>query len=114
MKKDFAFRRVVAPLAAKVVLGSVAAMCGVGEEAITERKRDSSLRILAAQCLVRYSGQTQREAARTLGMATGAAVSAQLKRMPALLKSDRALAKLLRRIELHLEELRDQAAGQAG
>ena len=44
------------------------------------RRRDSELRAVAAHCLMRYAGQTQREVARFLEAGSGSAISKQLTR----------------------------------
>ena len=102
----------VEPLQATVVLACLAAVLGVAEEAFMERRLDSTLRTLAGHCLIRDAGQTQREAAKTLGMATGTAISAQRKRMPEQLSENRALSTLPRKAERRLEVLREEEAGK--
>ena len=94
-KEDISFRRMVAPMDPTAVLQVVAKGFGVALEACQQRRRNSSLRAVAAQCLIRYSGQSQRAVAERLGLGTGAAVSAQLKNLKARLARDRPLRRLL-------------------
>ena len=107
-KEDVAFRRVVEPLAPERVLAELSRVFSVQPEALCQRRRDSTLRAVAARCLLRYSGQTQREAAERLGLRTGAAVSAQVKRLPEVLAGNRSLRRLVGRAERALEQLRQQ------
>jgi len=69
---------------------------------------------VAARCLGRYAGKTQPEIARLLGMGTGGAVSAQVKRLPALMSDDRRLAKKIQSIEKLLDQERRLQAGNQG
>jgi len=110
--EDLAFRRVREPLSASVVLQTVAEVLGVPEEAFARRRRNSPLRAVASRVLIRYAGHTQREVAGLLGTSTGGAISAQMARLPALLKGDPRLARKVRRIERRLEERREEAAGE--
>jgi hypothetical protein len=59
-------------------LGEVAAVLGVEEGQLRERRRGSLVRAAAAWALVRYAGLSQRGAAAVLGVGTGAAVSHQI------------------------------------
>jgi REP element-mobilizing transposase RayT len=79
--QDVSFRRVTETLAPERVLGVVAEVLAADEAAFRERRRDSLLRAVACQCLVRYAGMTQREVATFLEMGSGAAVSNQLLRL---------------------------------
>ena len=58
-KEDVSFRRMVAPLAPTAVLNIVAKAFGAAPEDFAQRRTNSSLRAVAAKCLVRYSGQSQ-------------------------------------------------------
>lgn len=108
--EDVAFRRVTEPLDPEVVLEALADEFGVPVEAFRQRRRNSPLRAVAAQALIRFSGQTQREIADRLGMTTGGAVSAQLRRLPDLLEDDRGLRRRVRRVERKLTESRRRGA----
>jgi REP element-mobilizing transposase RayT len=76
--EDVAFRQVCESLEPAVVLRRVAEGMGVEEPELYRRRRDSVLRAVAARCLMRYAGQTQREAAQILGAGSGSAISKQL------------------------------------
>ncbi|MCK5850863.1 MAG: hypothetical protein KAH23_08100, partial [Kiritimatiellae bacterium] len=71
-----------------------------------QRLRQSPLRALAARMLIRFGGQTQRQAATHLGMGTGGAVSVQLRKLPRLLDENRSLKRKLKLIEKNLEDLK--------
>ena len=109
-KEDIAFRRVQEPLPAAVVMGVLAEVLGVEGGVFKERRRNSVLRAVAGRYLVRYAGKTQREAASLLGMTTGGAVSAQIARLPELIRVDRKLARQIRRIEMMLDAERARQA----
>jgi hypothetical protein len=105
-KQDVAFRRVIEPLKTTAVLDVLGQIFAVKTPAFSERRRNSALRAVAARCLIRFSGQTQRAAAERLGLGTGAAVSAQMKQLPALLAQNRSLKRLVDRADKELEQLR--------
>jgi putative transposase len=104
-RQDVAFRRIVAPLDSSVVLAEVARVFGVEVAALSQRRRGSALKAVAARCLLRYAGQTQRAAAALLGLTTGAAVSAQVKRLQDLARGDRKLRWKMAELETTLESL---------
>ena len=105
--EDVAFRRAAQPLAPDTVLDILAETLGVGRESFQQRRRNSSLRAIAARVLVRFSGLTQREIAGRLKMGTGGAVSAQMRRLPALLAADRRLRRSVVQAEARLGECRE-------
>ena len=108
VKEDVALRRVVAPLKPQLVLEVLARVFKVKPDAFQQRRKNPGLREAAARCLIRFSGQTQREAAVQLGLGTGAAVSVQLRRLRGLLERDRSLRRSLDRAQNELERLRQQ------
>jgi hypothetical protein len=112
--EDVAFRGVTEPLGAETVLNTVARALGVGVSALRERRRNSALRAVAAQMLVRFGGQTQRQAAGHLSMGTGGAVSAQMRRLPGLLAGDAPLRGTLAGIEQELAALRVHRSAPGG
>jgi len=81
-------------------------MLNVEVSAFRERRRNSALRAVAARMLTRFAAQTQRQVADHLGMGTGGAVSAQVRRLPGLIAEDQQLRRTVQRIEKKLEELR--------
>jgi hypothetical protein len=105
-REDVAFRRVIEPLNPQAVLCVLGEVFGVKTQAFSEQRRNSHLRAVAARCLIRFGGQTQRAAAEQLGLSTGAAVSAQLKCLPAMLGGDRSLKRKIDRVDQRLEQLR--------
>jgi len=104
--EDASFRRVVTPLLSDTVLAVVAEVCKVELNEFRRRKRNSYLRAVAARCLCRYAGSTQREAADVLNIGSGAAISHQLIKLAAELPSNRRLRGILRQAEVRLQELK--------
>ena len=102
--EDVAFRRVRGELPVKDVLQAVATFCGVTPADLLRRQRGTIARGVAARWLCRYSGLTQRKAARTLGLNTGAAVSAQLRTLARRMDADAALRENIRNAEGKLEQ----------
>ena len=76
--EDVAFRRITEPMDGNAVLGIVAGELGVGVGEFFRRRRGSMLRAVAARCLMRYAGQSQREVGRLLKAGSGSAISKQL------------------------------------
>ena len=102
-REDVAFRRVRGALPVEEVLQTVATFAGVKREALLCRQRGMLARGLAARWLCRYSDLTQRQAAKTLGLTTGSAVSAQLQALARKLAADEALRERINRAEDRLE-----------
>jgi len=100
------FRHIREPLSVETILGILAEGFDVEVDAFRQRRRNSPLRAVAAQFLIRFGGQTQRQAAEHLGMGTGGAVSAQVHKLPGLLAEDRRLRRLMEKTEERLEEER--------
>jgi REP element-mobilizing transposase RayT len=107
--EDVAFRRITEPLAAEKVLGVLAEIFEVETEAFCRRRRDSSLRGVAARFLCRYAGLTQRQAAEVLKTGSGAAVSHQLSQLAVNLEKDRTLRRRVEQAEAHLAKHRQGA-----
>lgn len=112
VKEDVAFRRRTEPLSGETILDVAAKGLGVERAALRQRRRCSPLRAVAARMLLCHGGQTQREAGLLLGMGTGGAVSAQVRRLPDLLAKDGALRKQVEEIEKSLKFLRLPASRQ--
>ena len=90
--EDVAFRRIEGRLPVERVLKTAGSFCKVDRDEIMRRQRATLVRGLAARWLCIYSGLTQREVAKVLGLRTGAAISAQLRVLNARLASDEALS----------------------
>ena len=103
-REDISFRRAGRRVGSDRVLEVVAKGAGVGREDLLRRTRDCRWRAVAARMLCRHGGLTQREAARELGLGTGVAVSCQLKRLGALLESDKTLLRTVQRIDGQLDK----------
>ena len=103
--EDVSFRHVTEPMPADEVLTLLCRAFGVAKEAILRRGRSSALRAVAAHFLIRYSGLTQRDAARVLNIGSGAAVCNQLKSLPDKLK-DRGLQTAFQEAEKELKKSR--------
>jgi hypothetical protein len=113
-KEDISFRHVTEPLSTESILEAVSEVLGEQAESFRERRRHSPLRAIAARMLIRFGDQTQREAAAQLNMGTGGAVSAQVRRLPAVLAADRQLRRSVTRIERRLEGLMAEAKDAQG
>ena len=103
-REDVSFRRVRGTLLVEEVLQAVAAFSGVKREMILCRQRGMLARGLAARWLCRYSGLTQRKAAKVMGLLTGAAVSSQLRVLSKRLLDDETLRVRIKRAEDRLEQ----------
>ncbi|VGO15616.1 hypothetical protein PDESU_04201 [Pontiella desulfatans] len=105
-REDVSFRHITEPLPSNTVLETVANALGVETTSFMVRRRNSPLRAIAASMLIRFAGISQRGAAVFLGMGTGGAVSAQLRKLPVWLAANAQLRKACGNIEKSLEELR--------
>lgn len=72
-------------------------------EAFKRRRRNSQLRPVAARCLVRYAGLSQRGVADLLNVGSGSAVCNQLNRLSGKLATDRKLRGEVSRLEKELK-----------
>ena len=104
--EDVAFRHTTEPLPVDVILKTVAEVLKVDVGALLKRRRNSPLRAVAARMLIRFGGQSQRQAALHLGLGTGGAVSAQVRRLPDLLAEHQRLRRSVKRIERTLDALK--------
>ena len=100
--EDVAFRRMGKRLSAERILRAVCAGLGVEREALLRRRRDSLDRAVASRMLCDYGGLTQRQVADVLGLQSGAAVSAQLRKLTERLESQRRLRKQVAAITAEL------------
>ena len=107
--EDVSFRRMTEPLAADAILELLADVFGVPVDEFRQRRRNSSLRGVAARFLCRYAGLTQREVAAVLQAGSGAAISQQMKKVAEQLPKDRRLRRLVEEAEERLNALRDNA-----
>ena len=71
-------------------LSAVAAVLGIAEVRLRERRRGSLAQAAAAWALVRYAGLSQRGAATVLGVGTGSAVSHQIAKWQGLIGQDQS------------------------
>lgn len=81
-----------------MVLAVLSKVLKTPEDCFRQRRRDSVLRGVAARCLCKHAGLTQREAA-VLDMGSGAAASSQLCKVAGLLRSDVKLRCKLAEVE---------------
>ena len=100
--EDVAFRRIGKRLPAERILRAVCEGLGVEREALRRRRRDSLNRAVASRMLCDYGGLTQRQVADILGLHSGAAVSAQLRKLTERLESERRLRKQVAAITAEL------------
>lgn len=108
--EDISFRHCTEPLSPDDVLSVLAAIFSVEVSEFCRRRHGSALRGVAAKCLIRYAGQSQREVAVTLGIGTGSAVCNQLKSLAGKLDEDRRLRKLFNQAQKTLEKQKLQRA----
>lgn len=104
--EDISFRHMTEAVPAETILKAAAEELDVEVEAFGQRRRNSPLRAVAARILLRFGGQTQREVAAELGIGTGGAVSAQVRRLARMLSEDKRLGRQLEKIEERLGQVR--------
>ena len=109
--EDVAFRRITEPMDSRVVLDTVAAELGVDVGELFRRHRGSILRAVAARCLMRYAGQSQRDAGKLLKVGSGAAISRQLSRHSEMFEKGE-FAEALTKVERRLTEERQKRYGK--
>ena len=102
--EDVSFRRVEDPLNPDVVLARLAQVLQVDVDEFRQRRRNSPLRAIASNFLIKYSGLSQREVATVLNVGSGSAISRQLLRYRKISTEDKKLNKLLMRCESSLKE----------
>ena len=100
--EDAAFRKTTEPLPPASVLKILAAVFDVVPDEFRRRRRNSSLRAVAAHFLVRHAAMSQRDVARMLAIGSGSAVSKQLDRHAAAMGQDRALIERMKKAEARL------------
>ena len=106
--EDVSFRRVCGvTLAPAVIVAVVGAALGMESGWEIERRHDVS-RAVAALMMCKHGGLRQREVAPIVGVKTGAAVSAQLQRLEAVLKTNRAFARQLEQLDATLSRQRQR------
>lgn len=110
--EDVSFRRITEPLDSGQVLEVLAKVLKVDVEEFKKRRRDSVLRGIAARLLTKYSGLTQREVAKILGMATGSSVSVQMRKAATVLAEDRVLIRQVEKAASWLVKLREPEGGR--
>ena len=109
--EDVSFRRESGGrLTPATILEVVGGTFGLGEGWAIERRHNVS-RAVAALMLGKYGGLRQREAAPIIGVGTGAAVSAQLRRLEKAAQVDPALSRRMNRIDDLLSGLRLKVRG---
>ncbi len=104
--EDASFRHMGARLSSQEILGVVGEALGVAPVELRRRRRGLPLRGIAARCLMKYGGLSQREVAHELGMGTGAAVCNQLSRLAGKLGEDRRLMRQVLRLDEQLASVR--------
>ena len=108
VREDVSFRRVVQPVEPGEVLRQVARVMRVRELDLRKHHRHQLARAVAAKCLIRYAGSTQRQAAEELGLSTGASVCMKLKKLAEGMAKDSALRRKVGRLEKKLDGLREE------
>jgi len=112
--EDAAFRRITEPMSADTVFSVLAEVFEVPIEEFHHRRRDSALRGVAGQFLVRYAGLNQREAAAKMGGVSGGAVSRQMRKVRVLLENEWRLRRRVERAEERMNALRQAMSKPQG
>ena len=107
--EDVSFRRTHEVMLPDEVIEVLSEVLKVKEEEFCRRRRNSPLRAIAARYLMKYAGQSQREAADYLKAGSGSAVSKQMVRYKELLSGDRRWGKLMDKCETVLSVRRKQS-----
>ncbi len=102
--EDVSFRHITEPLSSDTVMEVLCDILKVEAGEFRQRRRNSPLRGIAAKYLLRYAGQTQREAAKLLGAGSGSTISKHLTRLRDRLPEDKKLARLLRKAQKRLND----------
>ena len=102
--EDVDFRHCSPTLESHVVLETISRHMLVPMEAFRERRRNSLLRPVAAQMLLKYAGVTNREAAVLLNLHSGEAVGIQARKAQAAQKQDKQTQRLMEAIEDDLRQ----------
>ena len=105
--EDVSFRHIIRPIPTESVLAVLTEVLGTSEEEFRRQRHNSLLRGWAARYLGKYSGLSQREVAKVVGVGSGAAVSQNLRRLTDALAKDRTLRNLAASIDERLDLLRD-------
>ena len=87
-----------------MVLETISRHMLVPMEAFRERRRNSLLRPVAAQMLLKYAGVTNRAAAVLLNLHAGEAVGIQARKAQAAQKQDKQTQRLMEAIEYDLRQ----------
>ncbi len=106
LREDVAFRRTGTLLDADAVLNAVCQALAVDRRSLLRRRRDSFDRAIASRMLCDYAGLTQRRTAHMLGIATGASVSLQLRKLAQALESDKRIQATVATIAAKLKDHR--------
>ena len=97
--EDVLFRREIRRLGSADVLEVVSRHVGVSAESLREKRRNSLAGPVAAKMLVKYSGLTNREIARILGVKSGVAVGMQARKAIVAMENDKKAERMIKAIE---------------
>jgi hypothetical protein len=104
--EDVSFRHVIKPVPAGVVLETLGEVFGVQVGEFKRRRHGCPLRAVAARCLIRYAGMSQRDVAEFLEVGSGSAVSKQLAALAGKQAKDRRLRRQVKEAERRMGEAR--------
>jgi len=102
--EDIAFRRTGTRLPVEQILQAVCQGLATDRASLLRRRRDSRERAVASRLLCALGGLTQREVAAVLGLRSGAAVSAQLRKLANEIKTDPQLHQQMAALVTKLKE----------
>ncbi len=109
-REDIAFRKTGKRLKVKDVVEAVCEQFGTKTEELVRRKRGDYTRAVAAKLLCKYAGLTQRDVARELNVRTGSAISHEIKKLQAIMETDKRLLRRFRRLQRVLDYKKEGVA----
>ncbi|MBM4027711.1 MAG: transposase [Planctomycetes bacterium] len=98
-----AFRRRGTVRRVEAILATVCGALAIDRASLRRRRRDSWDRAIASRMLCQYGGLTQQQVADVLGIASGAAVSQQLRKLAEAMAADRRLRGQVLKIAAQLQ-----------
>ena len=102
--EDIAFRKTARPAPPDQVISTACAVLEVDEAELRCRRRNSLVRPMIARMLCKYAGWSQRQVADRMGLASGAAVSQQLRTLEDKAREDKTVEPRLKALDSALRE----------
>ena len=105
-REDVSFRHITEPLPPDDTLAILAEIFDVEVSEFSRRRHNSPLRAVAARCLIRYSGLSQRDVADLLHIGSGSAVCNQLNTLREKWFKNKRVCKQIKQTERRLDALK--------